>query len=80
MRKARSWRAWCRVRRASFAIASFLKPFFALFVIAVFCAPVKRLVQRRMKPGRLKRLLLLELDPEKSSRNAGKHPLSRGAE
>lgn len=62
----------------SFAIASFLKPFVALLVIGLFAAPVKRLVQRRMKPGRLKRLLLWELDPEKSGRDPGKRSLHRG--
>lgn len=56
----------------SFAIASLLKPLIALLVIALFAAPVKRLVQRRMKPGRLKRFLLWELDPEKTSRGSGK--------
>jgi hypothetical protein len=50
----------------SFLIASFLKPLAALLVIMLFAAPVKRLVQRRLKPGRLKRLLLWELDPEKA--------------
>jgi len=60
----------------SFAIASFLKPFFSLFLIVVFAAPVKRLVERRMKPGKLKRLLLWELDPEKSGRSSGHHPLN----
>jgi predicted PurR-regulated permease PerM len=45
----------------SFAIASFLKPFVAVLVIALVAAPIKGLVQRRMKDGRLKRLLLLEL-------------------
>jgi hypothetical protein len=55
----------------SFAIASLLKPFAALLVIWLFASPVKRLVQRRMKPGRLKRLLLLELDPEKPARRRG---------
>lgn len=54
----------------SFAIASFLKPFVALLVIGLLAAPVKRLVQRRMKPGKLKRFLLLELDPEKARRHA----------
>lgn len=61
----------------SFAIASLLKPFVALLFIALFAAPVKRLVQRRMKPGRLKRLLLWELDPEKPRRSAGQDSLDR---
>ena len=55
----------------SFAIASLLKPFAALLVIWLFASPVKRLVQRRMKPGKLKRLLLLELDPQKPTRRSG---------
>jgi hypothetical protein len=59
----------------SFAIASLLKPFVALLVIGLFAAPVKRLVQRRMKPGKLKRLLLWELDPEKAGRTTGKKTL-----
>lgn len=63
----------------SFALASLLKPFVALLVIGLLAAPVKRLVQRRMKPGKLKRFLLWELDPEKSARSAGQKTLDRRA-
>ena len=61
----------------SFAIATLLKPFVALLVIGLFAAPVKKLVERRMKPGKWKRLLLWELDPEKAGRNTGNRPLNR---
>jgi len=56
----------------SFAIASLLKPFVALLFIWLFASPVKRLVERRMKPGKLKRFLLWELDPEKAGRSPRK--------
>lgn len=38
--------------------AVLLKPFAALFLFGVICLPFRLLVQRRMKEGRLKRLLL----------------------
>jgi hypothetical protein len=41
-----------------FAIALLLKPFVALAILAGICLPVRLLIERRMKEGRLKRLLL----------------------
>lgn len=35
-----------------------LSPFFALLLIALVGYPVRRLIERRMRDGRLKRLLL----------------------
>lgn len=60
-----------------FAIATILKPFAALLMILLFAAPGKRLVQRYMKDGKLKRFLLWEMDREKARRDAGEHPLNR---
>jgi hypothetical protein len=40
----------------AFSIA--LRPFIALLLIVLFAAPIKRLVQRKMKDGKLKRFLL----------------------
>jgi len=39
-----------------------LAPFAALLLVFLFARPVKKLVERRMKDGRLKRLLLLRWD------------------
>lgn len=68
------------IGRMSFAIATLLKPFVAFLFIALFASPVKRLVQRRMRPGKLKRFLLWELDPEKAGRRPGKQPLDGRAQ
>lgn len=45
----------------TWVLAVLLKPFAALFLFGVICLPFRLLVQRRMKDGRLKRLLLLRI-------------------
>ena len=49
-------------------IATFLKPFAAFALIYLVASPIKRLVQRRMQGGRLKDLLLFELDRKKAAK------------
>jgi hypothetical protein len=42
-------------------LALLLKPFAALFLFGVVCLPFRLLVQRKMKDGPLKRLLLKQV-------------------
>lgn len=43
------------------AIAVVLRPFTALILFGLICLPARLAVQKRMKEGRLKRLLLLRI-------------------
>ena len=42
----------------AWVLAVLLRPIAALIVFGLICLPVRLLVQKRMKPGRLKSLLL----------------------
>jgi predicted PurR-regulated permease PerM len=45
----------------SVAIAAFLRPFVALLILALVLYPTRRFVSKRMKEGRLKRILLFRI-------------------
>ena len=49
-------------------LATFLKPFAAFALIYLIASPIKRLVQRKMQGGRLKDVLLFELDRKKATK------------
>ena len=49
----------------SWALAVALRPIGTLIFLAVFCLPVRLAVQRWMKDGKLKRLLLTDLRGKK---------------
>ena len=49
-------------------LATLFKPFAAFALIYLVASPIKRLVQRKMQNGRLKDLLLFELDRKKASK------------
>ena len=49
--------------------ALLLKPFAALLFVALITYPIRRLIERRMKDGRLKRFLLIRLSEKPGSRN-----------
>lgn len=44
------------------AIAAFLKPFFALIVFGCIVLPIKMLVDKYMKDGKLKRILFKKIN------------------
>jgi hypothetical protein len=46
---------------SDFAIAMLIKPFYLLALSVLVLIPVRLAVQRRMKDGKLKRLLLLRI-------------------
>jgi hypothetical protein len=53
----------------SWLLAIALRPFVALLLFGLICLPARLAVQRWMRDGRLKRLLLLDLQrPRHSSR------------
>ena len=48
---------------STIAIAAFLRPFFIFFLAITILYPARRAVEKRMKEGKLKRLLLTRLGP-----------------
>jgi hypothetical protein len=46
-----------------FAIAMLIKPFYLLVLSILVLTPARRAVERRMRDGRLKRLLLRDIGP-----------------
>jgi hypothetical protein len=56
--------------QTNFALALVLRPFLSLLIVVFLASPVERLVRRKMRNGKLKRLLLHRFG-EKSSGDAG---------